>query len=189
MCSPFAAQAALGATQGAGNFFIQDKAAKEQAEYQGEVAQATYEAVREDTVRKYSTLGRRSNEEKRAARQQIEQLSRNAATARGTVIATSGASGVSGGSVDTVLNDFRVQELVRIDAVEETLESTEANLADSKTSIEAEGTTRINNATGRPVQRPNPFMALLQIGSSAFSAYTQNSTVDPQTGDRRLDSF
>jgi len=173
MCD-FATAAAVMAIGQAGsavyNFAEGTIAANAQGDFAAKRAQAVAEATRDDLVSRYSSLAKRGVEERKAASMQIAQISRAAMAARGEIAATSGAAGVEGTSVDSVLRDFEYQESIRIEAVESDLASTEENLKMQGESYAAEGKNRIEANISGPIARPSLFGALIQVGG-AFLGY------------------
>ena len=172
--------------QGGANFFIENEASKDAIKYSEARSQVIGDAAVKDAVQKFSQLNRRSSQEREASSRQIQNISRQARQAGGSITAGAGASGVEGNAVDALSRDFEAQELARIEVTRTDLENTEQGIQDQMKGVSAEAENRIFNAAGSAVARPNIFGALFGIGSAAANAYAQNSSID-EDGDRNLD--
>ncbi len=189
MCDPFSVTAGLVVTQTGTKFVQQSQHAKDQVEFAEERSKITTEAIREDAISRFSSLGRRSEQETEAAGQAITEITRQAMEASGVIMATSGASGVEGGSIDALLGDFRRQELARVRISETNLDNTIGQIEEEKKAVAAGSRDRLFQSRAAPVQRPNPLNALFEIGGGILNSYLSNSSVDPETGERTLNDF
>jgi len=153
------------------NYSQQNSAAKRQAKFSGEQAQANAEAVREDLVRQYSQYGRRDIEAQKAAARQVNQVIRQAAMAKGELTAGAAAGGVEGNVLETTLNDFRMQELSRLAVIDDNLASQKLDNQERKAGAAAQGARQIAAGISGPIQGPNLFGALFEIGSSSLQMY------------------
>lgn len=186
MCSAGAAQMGFAAVEGTANFLIQDKASRDAVKYSEARSAVIGKAAVEDSIRKFSQLNRRTMQESERASRQIQAISRQAREAGGSIRASAGATGVEGNAVDALARDFQAQELARIEVTNIDLENSRAAAKDQYAGVAAEAQNRIFNAQGGPVARPSIFGALFKIGSDMASAYANNSTIDPETGERTL---
>lgn len=180
MCDPVSLSG-LAIAQGGANFIIGNQQAKEQAKFEAARAEAIATATVADAVNKFSALGHRSAQEKERAAREILQITRQGASATGTVKASAAASGVEGASVDAVLSDFARQQIARIEVATGDAEATEEQLQRQRDSVAAQGTSRLFESRPRPVARPNLFGALIDITAGVLQANATGIAEGPTT--------
>lgn len=168
MCEPLTVLAVAG---GAYNYLEASEAAKEQAEFEAERAATAEDAARRDAIAKFSALGRRTAEERDRTQREILQITRSGRAALGTASAGAASGGVEGGSVDALLSDFARQEIARVEAAEASLSATEDQIDRNRDAVEAQSATRLFQTQARPVQTPNLFGALIDIGTTIAGNY------------------
>lgn len=189
MCDPFSVSAAITVGGAATNFIQGEQQAKDSATFAERRSAETGRAITEDAVQQFSQIGVRREQEADAASQAIRQIARDAVEARGTGRAQAGSGGVSGGSVEALLQDFTRQQLTRVEITKTNLDNTNAQLDQQSKSISARANDALFQNQAAPVQRPSIFGALFQIGTGLVGNYLSNSTYDPESQTRSLNSF
>jgi hypothetical protein len=120
----------------------------------------------------------REIQEKRAATQQIEVASQQTKTVLGQARLSAAEAGVSGASVDALLNDIGAENSTYKGDVQQNLSDTQAQLERQKQGVYAQTQDRINS-----VQNPNPFALALRIGGGIIGTAAQfTSRRDPLAG-------
>lgn len=189
MCDPFTVTAAITVGGGAYNYIQGEEQAKAQSKFASKQAAEGARAITADAIQQFSQIGVRREQEADAAAQAIAQITRDAVEAKGTGKASAGAGGVSGGSVEALISDFARQELARVSVAKTNLANTNQQLDQQGKSTAARANDAIFQNQPAPVQRPDVFGALFQIGSSLVGNYMDNSTYSPETQKRTLNSF
>lgn len=189
MCDPFSVSAALTVGSTAFTYTQQERQAEAEAAYASKRAKETGRAITEDAVQQFSQIGVRREQEADAAAQAILQISRDALEAKGTGRAQSGAGGVSGNSVEALINDFTRQQIARVEITKGNLRNTNAQLDEQSKSISSRANDLLFQNQPAPVSRPSLFGALFQVGTGLLGNYNANSTYDPSTQTRTLNSF
>lgn len=108
---------------------------------------------------------------RQAAAEEISQVSRQSRRAQATGAVSAGESGVTGKSVQAMLDDFERQELFYTTNVRSNLDWREENTADQLEAIRMGTQGRIEQLQFMPAQRPSFLGAALRIGGAAASYY------------------
>ena len=129
---------------------------------------------------------------RQSAAEEISQVSRQSRRAQSTGAVSAGESGVTGKSVQAMLDDFERQELFYITNVQSNLKWKEENTSDQLEAIRMGTQGRIEQLQFMPAPRPSFLGAALRIGGTIAGAYadmpdvTQGSTstqyINPYTG-------
>lgn len=168
MCNPLAAGVVMGGATGA-NFIQGSQAARAQNRF----GKAQYAANKEEAIKamveSFKGGQTRISQERVSTAQALQELTRQAAEARGTVKAQS--STVSGNSVDALIDDYTRQEAIREEVLSTNLANTETEIIQGFDVIRSNTESRIRSGIPQPVQQPSFLNAAIQIGSSALGAY------------------
>lgn len=123
----------------------------------------------------YRQLQERQQQETDAAAQKIQEGNIQGAKAVSTARVAAGEAGVSGLSVNNLLNDFMAQEARYRNSVSTNLGYANSQLEAQKQGIHAEATGRaqsIQPYIKEPVAKPDYVGAALRVGGAATSAYS-----------------
>ena len=131
-------------------------------------------------------------QEREAAGQEIREVSRQSRRAQATGSVSAGEAGVTGKSVDAMLDDFERQELMYQTNVKRNQEWREDNVADQLEAIRIGTQGRIENLQFMPAHRPSFLGAALRIGGQVADYYadipnpdagaSETPYVNPYTG-------
>lgn len=131
-------------------------------------------ASNEAAITRYGALQTRQLQEQEAAAAQNFDINVNATRARSAAIASASEGGVSGLSVDALVNDFATQAGRQTEATNRNLEMNEAYLRGEMEATQAQARSRINSVP--LTQKPGIGSLMLGVGSAAvdsFSLYNQ----------------
>lgn len=140
----------------------------EQSQTQNRIFENNQNAAIRSALDQYDAQGAAANQRREQAGQQAQQNSLAAQRARSTATAAAEASGISGLSVDQVLNEIAGQEgqnYANIAANEAWAQDQQARV---NAGITAQAQDRINAAAPGNF---NPIVGLLQIGAAGAGAY------------------
>lgn len=167
---------ALGAGQAIMGYQAQQQAASRQNQYYAQNAEAANAAV----VNQYAATQNQRLEERSSADQDKMQGDIAAMKARGSAVTAAGESGVSGLSVDALVNDYYGQQGRHNESIDTNYQMKSDYLTAQMDQQNAQATSRINS-----VQRAAPPSfadALLRIGGSAINAMTLNTRMNYYAG-------
>lgn len=159
---------ALGAGQAIMGFQAQSQAAERQNQFYQQNAEAANAAV----ANQYAFTQLQRNEERAAADQDKTETDIAAMKARGTAITAAGESGVSGLSVDALVNDYYGRQGRRDQSIDQNYQMRSDYLTAQMDQQQAGATSRINSV--QRVAPPSFADALLRIGSAGLNAATMN---------------
>lgn len=131
-------------------------------------ADANKKAAISSQVNQINDVNLRQTQEQQAAAQEIEAAQRQTRTALSSARLTAGEAGVSGVSVDALLNDIGAEGSTFTQDVKLNAANTNAQLERQKLGIYAQTQDRING-----VQPSNPWATALKIGGSVIATATQ----------------
>ena len=114
-------------------------------------------------------LQKRGEQQKISTSQALLQLTREAGEARGAVRASS--TSVEGNTIETLLDDYTRQELIRENVLNTDLLNTQGEISNRILEVQSQTRTRIAQGFGQPAQMPSLLGAAVQIGTSAFTNY------------------
>lgn len=185
MCEPvtlFAISAGLSAVSGVVNYGQQKDNAEAQQKWQEQLHKTNTEVATSNALTQYAALQRRELEERAAAAQGVEQVSREALQATGRARAGAAAGGVGGLSVDSLMSDFQRQELDYQTSVIRNQGFREQQFAAEAEGIKNQAYGQILSSSPQPVAKPDFFGTLLQIGGDTLGAYSQYGYFNKDTG-------
>lgn len=175
MCTPLAlgwASFALGAGSGVAQYAGQRQQAKQQAAYQ---AQSIAAAQKKKQLQDTSALLERQ-QQKQAVAQEKGKVTKRGEAARDTAGVAAGESGVSGLSVQALMDDYIRQQAGQVAALtsQDKLYALRHGL-----NLEQLGLASQQEIMGlsRPIDKPSALGLALNIGSSALGAYSTYSSL------------
>ena len=172
MCDPVT-MAVLAVAQGA-------------AQYQEGVAQAQSDQARFDANRlaaneardlKVQTLNQRAIQEAEAASEEKLALGIKAMEGEGAALVAQGESGLSGNSMDLLLQDYEAQKLRGVTTINRNLENVEKQITLEKRGASAEAQSRTNSLQQGVM--PNFLAAAVGTAANAASAYNAADVKQP----------
>lgn len=163
MCNPVAVAVVSGLQAGA-QFYGQRKQAEQQMAYQKQASIAEQKRAQQEQM----SIRMRQGQEQEATAREINEMSKKAREASATAVVSAGESGVSGLSVDALLNDYTRQELAYNMGITRKQEMKDVQTGLALTDA---GFRTVNNQIGinRPVSKSSFLEGALSIGSSAIS--------------------
>lgn len=156
------------------------------SEYQQGVAQAQSDQARFDANRlaandardlKIQSLNQRAIQEGEAAAEEKMRLGIQALEGEGAALVAAGESGVSGSSVDLLLQDYTAQKLRGITTINRNLENVEKQIELEKRGASAEALNRTNSLQQGVM--PNFLAAAVGTAASATAAYNAADVKQP----------
>ena len=114
---------------------------------------------------------KRMQQEREATGQEIREVSRQSRRAQATGAVSAGEAGVTGKSVDAMLDDFERQELMYQTNIKRNQEWREDNTKDQLEAIRIGTQGRIEDLQFMPAQRPSFLGAALRIGGQVADYY------------------
>jgi len=158
------------------------------SEYQQGVAQAQSDQARFDANRlaandardlKIQSLNQRAIQENEAAAEEKMRLGIQALEGEGAALVAAGESGVSGSSVDLLLQDYTAQKLRGITTINRNLENVEKQIELEKRGASAEALNRTNSLQQGVM--PNFLAAAVGTAANATAAYNAANVKQPDT--------
>ena len=164
MCNLALAGLALGAGSAGASFLGQRQQAKQQLAYQRQASIAEQKRAQQEQM----SIRMRQGQEQEATAREINEMSKKAREASATALVSAGESGLSGLSVDALLNDYTRQELAYNMGITRKQEMKDVQTGLALTDA---GFRTVNNQIGinRVVSKPGFLEGALSIGSSAIS--------------------
>lgn len=156
------------------------------AQYQEGVAQAQQQQSRFDANRlaaneardlKVQTLNQRAIQEAEAASEEKMRLGIAALEGEGAALVAQGESGLSGNSMDLLLQDYEAQKLRGVTTINRNLENVEKQIALEKRGASAEAQNRTNSLQQGVM--PNFLAAAVGTAANATSAYQSAKVSQP----------
>ena len=156
------------------------------AQYQEGVAQAQQQQARFDANRlaaneardlKVQTLNQRAIQEAEAASEEKMRLGIAALEGEGAALVAQGESGLSGNSMDLLLQDYEAQKLRGVTTINRNLENVEKQIALEKRGASAEAQNRTNSLQQGVM--PNFLAAAVGTAANAAGAYNANKVDQP----------
>jgi len=165
MCDPISiATTAIGAASAAAQYSGQRQQAKQQMAYQRQASIAEQKRAQQEQM----SIRMRQGQEQEATAREVNEITNKAREASATALVSAGESGVSGLSVDALLNDYSRQEAAYRMGItrQQEMKDVQTGLA-----LTDAGFRTVNNQIGinRPVSKPSFLEGALSIGSSAIS--------------------
>lgn len=178
MCEPVSitagtlatAQLVVAATSAAAGIATTVMAANQKAKQ----AAATEKSAKEAYILKTAANNQRIRQEGIAASQKKEDAAIKTERSKATATAAAAAGGVSGTSVQLLLQDFERSEGVMRDRVEEQLDADTATIRFDSLSFKSEADSRINSI--QPAGMENVFGAALSGAGKLYTAYDDFNT-------------
>lgn len=141
------------------------------ADVQNEMYRQNALNANQSAINQYNDVALRRSQEQEAAGQKKIETARDARAAAAETTVSAGTAGVSGLSVQGLLQEIMGREGTANASIDRNLQMTEQQLTNQMKGIEAETTNRINSVQRAP--KPSFLNAGLQIGASALGAYNQ----------------
>lgn len=176
MCYPVAialAGLALTAATTAYSYNEQSKATKAQNEFNQEAADEGSKLANESFKQQASAVQLRQTQEADAVTQAKTENAKKAAQARATARVAAGEAGVSGLSVDALMNEYSRQEADQNSALTDNLASTNSQLQSDLGGIRANALDRSLSLRRPGVNGPSAGAAALGFASQATDIYRQ----------------
>jgi hypothetical protein len=165
------------------SLYQQSQQAAAQNKYQKDLAEARDKEIEENyalSIRsaneQYRQLQARQQQEADAAAQKMQQGTIEGARARSLALTAAGEAGVSGLSVNALLNDFMAQESKQREAIKANLAGSTDQLRSEMEGVQAAAAGRVASIpryAKQPVDSPNYFGGAMRVGGSALDAYTK----------------
>jgi hypothetical protein len=174
MCSPQIFGAAGSAASIAGavmGYSAQKKAVAAQNAYQKQIYEQTSELATSNLIQQYGSIQSRKVEEQKKAAQEISEISQQALMAKSRAEAGALASGVSGLSVDALIDDYTRKEM---DFATRTLDQKNAimsQLSYEATGLQSQALGRIIGVTPQYQAGPSPWALAANVASSGFDYF------------------
>jgi hypothetical protein len=151
----------------------QQQAAEAQAAYQQDMYDMNKQIADQALASQYAGIAQRQSEEQRKASQEMQAISSQAAQARAIASASAAESGVSGLSVDMLMNDYFRKEYGFMTSTQEQLRGTLFQLEQAKKGAASEYEGRVMSRTPQPVNYPSILATGIGVtGGLASSAGT-----------------
>jgi len=168
VCEPttlMAVSIGLTAAQGVASYVGQSQMASQQAKANA----ATARSVNESTRINLAQLGIQGQQERDAASQKAQEVQRERLKAEARARVSAGEAGVSGLSVDALLNDYSKEESRYLESLETNMDYNQQQRDLEAQGIVAQGQSRINSM---PLPNtPSLLGTALQIGAGSLDAY------------------
>lgn len=129
----------------------------------------------------YVALADRQIQEHEAAAKSLEEISASARKAQALVRVSAGEAGVSGGSTEALLTDFRRQELTKQAVVTRNLGWLDTQISREREGVRMQQYGQILSGLPQPVQYPSLLGTALQTGSQLLGQFHQFA-YNPATG-------
>ena len=168
MCTP---TLILGVALSAAQAGVSFAGAQAQADAQQDQYEANQKAARLAAANRYASQQTRIIQEEAAASQKKQNVALKAQAARSTARVAAGEAGVTGLSVDALMQDFAAQEGRYTSAVDQNYAMTENYLRGEMEATQDQAVARIN-AVPPPVE-PSFASGLVNIFSSGVNAFAQ----------------
>ena len=176
MCNP-AALAIVGGLQAGVQFAGARQQAKTQAAYQAQAAAAEQQRA----LQEQSSIRMQQAQQQEATARELEQVGRKSREALARARVSAGEAGVSGVSVQALMDDY-VRQQAGLQAA--TLRQQELTGVGTQLGLEQAGLASQQRLIGinQPINKPSVLGAVLQAGSQAMSGYaTGQSMKTPKT--------
>lgn len=174
MCTPeiFAAVAAISSVTGAVvGFTTQSQAAAAQRQYQQQVYEQTRTLAIGNLTQQFASITERQVEEQRKAAQEISQIVQQARQARASAYASSLEAGVSGLSVDALLDEYSRRESLFIQRTQQQERAVLSQLSNEAMGLSYQATGAVVGKTPQPVSGPSPLALAANVAGAAFSYF------------------
>ena len=177
MCNPAAALAVVGGLQAGVQFAGARKQAKAQAAYQAQAAAAEQQRA----LQEQSSIRMQQAQQQEATARELEQVSRKSREALARARVSAGEAGVSGVSVQALMDDYTRQEAGYRAA---TLRQQELTGVGTQLGLEQAGLASQQRLIGinQPINKPSVLGAVLQAGSQAMSGYATGQGISSRMG-------
>lgn len=185
----FGMNAAIGTSIVAGigtpiySYFAQQSAANQQADYQNRMYAANQKIAEQSLLSQYADISLRQQQETEKAAQEMRIISAQAREARSTAAVSAMESGVSGLSIDSLMNDYYRKESEGLFMTQRQLKNTMFQFERTKEGLGAEYQSRVLGMTPRPVEYPSLVATGLRVGGAAAGLY---SDIYINTQDRQI---
>jgi hypothetical protein len=178
MCLPLAAIGAIAGVAGAGAGFIgQRQQAKAQAAYQAQSAAAEQQRA----LQEQSSIRMQQAQQQEATARELQQVSKKSQEALSRARVSAGEAGVSGVSVQALMDDYTRQEAGYRAA---TLRQQELTGVGTQLGLEQAGLASQQRLIGiqQPINRPSLLVSGLQAVSGGLSGYAAGQSISSRMG-------
>jgi len=181
MCDPATAMmvAQVGGT--AAQYYGQEQQAKAQDAFNSQRQALGTERALQNYRLQTSQAYKRIQQEREATGQEIREVSRQSRRAQSTGAVSAGEAGVTGKSVDAMLDDFERQELMYQTDLKRNQEWKEENIADQLEAVRIGTQGHIEDLQFMPAQRPSFLGAALRIGGSIGNYFADIPNVEQRS--------
>lgn len=153
------------------NYATQSANAKTQMAFQKMVYDQNKTLTEASLVNEYAAINERQSEERAKASQEIGAIMQQARAARSTAYLSSLEQGVSGLSVDSLLNDYAQKEAQFITRTQEQERATLMQIQRERIGLGYDAVGRLISATPRPIQGPSGIAAAISGAAAATSFF------------------
>lgn len=186
MCDLFSAALAtsvvVGGASATAGYVGQSQAARRNQRY----ANDRYNEVSRSAMESYrftvNQLTLRQSQEEEAAIQQGTSNAIQGRRAQSSVIAGAGGAGVSGNSVDALLDEFNFIESTNASTINRNLRWKNAEIDSQKFAAGTNAQSQINSATPQQFQNPSALALMLQLGAIGTQGLLDYSRYQPNRG-------
>lgn len=167
---------ATGIASSAVGYQAQRQQAKNVEEFQKRQYEATATAARSALLRDYADLRARQMEESMKASQELQAIAQESLRAQSTAQASALESGVTGLSIQGLVNDYVRQQSLFTQATQYQQRATQLQIGRSAAGAQAQAQSRTLAATPQPVGQPSALAAGLQAAGTAASWLSLDAT-------------
>ena len=177
MCDPATIGAIVGVASAGAGYAGQRQQAKAQAAYQAQSAAAE----RQRALQEQSSIRMQQAQQQEATARELEQVSRKSREALGRARVSAGEAGVSGVSVQALMDDYTRQEAGYRAA---TLRQQELTGVGTQLGLEQAGLASQQRLIGiqQPISRPSLLVSGLQAVSGGLSGYAAGQGISSRMG-------
>lgn len=148
---------------------MQYQAAKQEADAQNEYYKQNAEAANKAAIAAYANQYNSLVDQRNSASQDKTERAIQALRARGTVREAAGSAGVTGLSVDALVNDYYSQQGRANDAIDQNYQMTQDNIMSQMDAVHSQTTARINSV--RRAVPPSPGAYIIRGLTSAVNSF------------------
>jgi hypothetical protein len=165
---------------GMASYFAQSAYAKARQNLENQMAERNYDLARRTAIENYRSLDDRELQVGAKIAEQIREVTRQGQTLRGTASVAAASAGVTGRSVDEVLNQFEQRQLEYVNTAMQNKAFQRAQIESEKKGAQMTLEGRLLQSAPDLIQQPNFFASALGSFANAFSsAISVQSNIDP----------
>lgn len=171
---------ALGVGGVVSGLFGRRSAAKDANKFQREQAAAIARAARESYLRGVNQIGNRLGQERASASAGLLSRQSEQRTQTSAIESSLAERGVTGGSIEALLDDFERIEIGDAFNVATNLEWAERQAAEDILSLHAQAQNQVASATPTPIRMPSLLGPVLEIGTRAVDWFDRRIDRQPR---------